>query len=448
MGDESSVAQGGVAEGAGAATEAQPPAEEEAGLPLLDMRTAVYQAVNWHPAVANSVGSLFQSEESIEVARAGYYPQVRAGIGSDFSNRNIGTTGNRRQHSLSLSASQTLYDFGKVDSTVERAGAGYTAARARLLLSIDDLIQDTLHALVEVQRYGHLVRLAQAQASGVTALADLARERQALGASTLSDVTQAATREDAARATVLEMQAQWSRWNTSLQHLTGLPAGAATVDGDDAPEFLHGACRLEAVNWEDLPTVRLAQAEEAAAVAGLRLAEANTLPTLALEASVSRRLNSVSRASDNGRHDATLGLNFSVPLYEGGGLQASSRSAAHALTAAEAATRQARLAASQSFEDAREQSQGYAQRTAVLNTRIGNIDQTRELYRQQYLDMGTRSLLDLLNAEQEFHSAYFDQVNNLYDLRRQQIACLHDSGRLREVFELEGAELSGVEIRP
>lgn len=53
-----------------------------------------------------------------------------------------------------------------------------------------------------------------------------------------------------------------------------------------------------------------------------------------------------------------------------------------------------------------------------------------------------------LNAEQEFHQAYFEQVNNVYDLRRQQIACLHGSGRLREVFELEGAELSGVEIRP
>jgi adhesin transport system outer membrane protein len=38
---------------------------------------------------------------------------------------------------------------------------------------------------------------------------------------------------------------------------------------------------------------------------------------------------------------------------------------------------------------------------------------TRELYQQQYLDLGSRPLLDVLNAEQEVYQARFTQQQTL-----------------------------------
>ena len=61
---------------------------------------------------------------------------------------------------------------------------------------------------------------------------------------------------------------------------------------------------------------------------------------------------------------------------------------------------------------------------------------TRDLYRQQYMDLGTRTLLDLLNAEQELFAARFQAVNITHDLRRLQVECLYNTGMTRAAFAL------------
>ncbi len=52
----------------------------------------------------------------------------------------------------------------------------------------------------------------------------------------------------------------------------------------------------------------------------------------------------------------------------------------------------------------------------------------------QYLSSGTRTLLDILNTEEEIHQAMFDRQNTDHDLRRLQIDCLHSTGGLRDAF--------------
>ena len=72
----------------------------------------------------------------------------------------------------------------------------------------------------------------------------------------------------------------------------------------------------------------------------------------------------------------------------------------------------------------------------MIDERIASIKTTRDLYREQYLQLGTRSLLDLLNAEQEYHSASFDRVESTYEVQRLAVECLYQSGRMGQVFDL------------
>jgi len=62
---------------------------------------------------------------------------------------------------------------------------------------------------------------------------------------------------------------------------------------------------------------------------------------------------------------------------------------------------------------------------------------TRALYRDQYLQLGTRSLLDLLNAEQEYHAARSDQIDSRHDMYRSGIDCLYHSGSMLGTFGLD-----------
>lgn len=400
----------------------------------LGMAEAVRLAATSHPSVRNAVGQALQAGEGIGAARSGYYPQVSAGLSTRTSNRQLESDGRRQTHQASLSVTQLLYDFGKVSSAVSEAEASAEAARAKVLVAVDDVTRDTAQAWIEVHRQQALGEIAQAQVQGVQALAGLVGERQAKGATSQSDVAQAQSRLEAARAQQLHAASQAERWRLNLMHLT---QGRMPVDiAGEAPTPLAGACSAQILAAAPPPTVQMAQAERDMAQAVLRGADAQLLPTLSLNAAVHRGLESGARLAGQPNTESTLTVNFTAPLYEGGRSQARQRAAAHAVEAAEAALGYAQLSARQRLEDARVQSQGHALRLPVLAARVQSTQRTRDLYREQYLQLGTRSLLDLLNAEQEFHGARFEQAESAHEVQRLAVECLYQSGRLREVFGL------------
>src|SRR5690606_10242649 len=103
---------------------------------------AAREAVSWHPSVEEAGARLDSRAEEIDVARAGYLPQISGGIGTGYNNLNQ----SRWRPRANLSVSQMLYDFGKVRSSVDSAEAGTQIGRAQLLLAVDSLIRDTSYS--------------------------------------------------------------------------------------------------------------------------------------------------------------------------------------------------------------------------------------------------------------------------------------------------------------
>src|SRR5690606_41815449 len=152
--------------------------------------------------------------------------------------------------------------------------------------------------------------------------------------------------------------------------------------GDGMPPAMAQACFMRA-DAADPAAVLVARAEARAAQASVDNARAQTRPTLSLDGSIGRGLDADSRMGE--AHDATVMLNVSAPLYQGGGNLARQRAAGHALAAAEATLEHARLANSLLLQDARTQAAGSAQRRGVLDDRVDSLAPTRTLSRPQYL---------------------------------------------------------------
>src|SRR5690606_22722157 len=127
-------------------------------------------------------------------------------------------------------------------------------------------------------------------------------------------------------------------------------------------------------------------------------------------------------------------------LFEGGAISARRSAAGHALRAAEAARDNARLRARQGFLEARDLTRSMSQRLELLDIRQKTIAEARTLYEDQYLALGTRTLLDLLNAEQELYQAIFDKQNTQYDLYLLQIDCLYNSGQIRAALGIDNQQ--------
>jgi len=79
----------------------------------LNFNEAVLAALQRRPEITQSIAAVAAQNAYIDVAKAQYYPQLSGGIGTGDL-----TSGERGRQVLSLSATQMLYDFGKVKTSV------------------------------------------------------------------------------------------------------------------------------------------------------------------------------------------------------------------------------------------------------------------------------------------------------------------------------------------
>ena len=400
------------------------------------LESAARDAVAWHPSVIEAAGTLAASGEEVAAARAGYLPTVSAGLGSGYDSRVSGTWSPRPQ----FSASQMLYDFGKVSSDVAAARAGTRASRAEMLLAVDTLVRDTAYAIIELQRATAQRAIARDQADRIRQISALVGQRSTMGAATRSDALQAQARVEAAEASLTQVEAEERRWTSNLAFLLGHPAPAGVAA--DVPGWLMQGCAGPAPSWQSVPAVAAADAETERAAANLRRSRADRYPTLSFGGDASTDVNS----PFGDRSIYNFGLRVTSNIFAGGLTKARVRSAAYRLDAAEASARRVRNESSQQLAEAQQQIDSLSRLATTLASREDNMRETGRLYRIQYLEMGTRTLVDLLNAEQELQQVRFDAVNTTQNLRRLQIDCLYTSGRMRDAFGLSGTSVRGVTL--
>lgn len=400
----------------------------------LSMTDAVRAAVQTHPSVRGARQQVLQAGEGVEAAKAGYRPQITGGIEGQTNSYRNSSYDSRHVYTARLNASQMLYDFGKVAGATRQAKAGVRATEAQVQLVTDEIVMSTAQAWVDAHLQQRLTEIAREQLDAVMSITALVRERVEKGATSRSDLEQASSRVESLRSQLLAAEAEAQRASLTLMHLTGRVAPVA-IAGDIPPMLQNAACQS---NLEtDTAAVRVALARRDEARAQLDVARAERLPTISLDGNVGQALTEGSRLYGEYRTTGQIGLNLSMPLYQGGATEARARGAQYQLRAYEDAVQQARLEASQGLADARAQVVGWAERAPVLEKRVASIDATRELYRQQYLQLGTRSLLDLLNAEQEYYSARVEQAQGTHVQYRLAVQCLYFRDRLRTTFGLD-----------
>ena len=424
-----------LAMGAAAAAVAQTPGSDP-----LTMAGAVRAAVGTHPSIRGARQQVQQANAGVDAARSGYKPQITGGVENQINSYRNSSYDSRNVYTARLTGSQMVYDFGKVAGAVHRARSGVLASGAQVELATDEVGLSTAQAWVDAHLQQALVRITRSQLEAVMSITALVTERAVKGATSRSDVEQANSRVEAVRSQLLGAEADALRASLALMHLTSRTTPVAIRGG--VPAVLEGAaCRgSEAV---DTPAVRLASARRDEVRADLDIAKAERLPTVTLDGSAGYALTEGSRLYGEYRTTGQIGLNVSMPFYQGGRTQAQVRGAVHQLRAYEEAVQQARLEMSQGFADAKAQAEGWAARAPVLQARVNSIDATRALYREQYLHLGTRSLLDLLNSEQEYNSARVDQARGAHEQYRLALQCLYFGDHLRDAFGLEDVAPSG-----
>ncbi len=340
------------------------------------------------------------------------------------------------ERTLSLSLSQAVFDWaaftklGQSDSQVALAETAYRAAQ-------QDLILRTAQAYFSVLTATETLRAAEAQNAAIGRQLEQSKQRFEVGLSAITDVQDAQARFDLAVAQQLQAESALSSARRALAQITGLADNNVVAVREDLP--LTGPAPLAPASWIDAArqnnlSVQAAGLSKTIADADVRIARSRHLPTVGIEAGYSDSEgdnttdgNKSPTSSDGSQIQAIL----NIPIYAGGAVQSGVRVAR--------ATQGQRLAEYENAVRTAERSAGDAYQgvlTGISSVKAfkAAVTSTRTALEASEvgLQVGTRTAIDVLNAQQQLYAAESNYAKSRYDYLFSVLQLKAAAGRLSQ----------------
>jgi outer membrane protein len=365
------------------------------------------------PIYAAAVAGELAGREKRVQGRAAMLPNV-AITGNVRQNREQGQglVGTRSYTSgaLALNVNQPLFRRANL-LAADQGQTQATLAEQQLRLAEQDLLLRVARAYFEVlQAQDALASLGAQREAFAQQLAQAKRSFE-VGMSPVTDVNEARARHDLTVAQELTARNDVELKRRTLERMIDKPLPTlAALDGAAIVELMTPAAMGNLVErapqqaWQ----VAIAQTQATAAAQEMARQEAGHLPTLDLVASAGETRNAnYGTVGNNSLRQANIGVEFSLPVYQGGATSSRVREAVanleRARQEAESARRQALLDARQAMLSA---SNGVALQKALREAVASGQTQVRST--QRGLEVGVRTRVDVLNAEQQLHATQRD----------------------------------------
>ncbi len=272
---------------------------------------------------------------------------------------------------------------------------------------------------------------------------DAARKALAAGSGTRTDIDEAQARLDLNRAQELEARQHLDYTGRQLEVLTRHPVGKlARLDAAKLSLQQPEPRDLEA--WlvmaeASSPELRALKARLEAARSEVAKAQGGHYPTLDAVAQVTRSASENVTTPSSSYTNRAVGLQLNVPLYAGGYTSSVVRQAVAEQTRAEEileATR--RDLGLRLHREHRGVTEGVA-KVGALEQAVRSAEQLVNSSRRSF-EAGSRTLVDILNAEQQLQSTRRDlaQARYLYLISRVRLQALAGGDREAAITELNG----------
>ncbi len=307
-----------------------------------------------------------------------------------------------------LSLSQALYRRDTYKQ-MRQSDAATAQAEAQFHAAEQDLITRAAERYFNVLAAADNVEFARAEKDANQRLLDQAQQRFEVGLIAITDVHEAQAAYDLAVAQEIAAENRLAISKEELREITGSTHDSLATLSAEAPLLRPEPENLQewlnTASEQNFPLLAAQYAVEASR-AGMEVQRSGHYPTLDLVASYDYSDTSNGRFGGSESNDAVIGLQFNLPLYQGGGVSARKREAAHRLTgtrealeqqrrATDLQTRSAYLTVLDSISSVRALNQ------AVISTQSA-LDATEAGY-----EVGTRTIVDVVQLQR-----------NLFDARR------------------------------
>lgn len=355
-----------------------------------------------NPTLQASREELKAAQEVYPQALAGWRPTLDAEAGIfatsiDSSNFSSGTGATTKD--LTLSAQQALFRGGRTVAETAKAEALIAAARAEARRVEQAVFLDAARAYMDVLRDRAILELRRGNETLLLEELEAARARFKAGDITITDVLRGEGRLARARSETMSAEGKLEASNARFENVTGLSSGQAFYYPEAMPEI---PARLEdalgMVEERNLDIIA-ARHEREAAGHGAEATLRELFPHVFAYASYNRQYDPQPGIIDESETE-TVGLRATLALYEGGATRSRVRQARHTAN-------QISIEISETANSARANLMtGWAALGAARAEIASRLDEISALKRaregvREEVFAGTRTVLDLLDADQE-----------------------------------------------
>ncbi len=377
--------------------------------------------------LASALSANKAAQEIIEQGKALYRPSINFNSTANNSHTDIRFLDSNIQgdgradfnsYRAAVEARQPIYRKQNLVQ-IDQAKTQVSQADKQYHLSQQSLILRTTEAYFQVLVAKDQIDLILAQKQAILSQLEQAKATFEVGTSTITDVNEAQARYDLIVAQEVKAVNDLEIAKRNVQLITGeRPEGLASIKSDivvsPVSETMDDWLAITRTNNLN---IQIQQDAVTLAKQQVELANAGHLPTLDAIASYSRSYTDGSPTPFNAGNDlknATIGLELSIPIYQGGAISSRARQAVHNQQKAQddlnVARRRAELDTQQAYLNL---STSIAQVSALeqaLRSSETQLDSTQLGY-----EVGVRTSVDVLDAQQQLFAAKRDLLKSRYD---------------------------------
>jgi outer membrane protein len=389
------------------AQEAPLPAAKPVMPSKMTLQDALRAAYVNNPSLRAARAQLLSVGENLSQALSGWQPTVSSGLdvtSSDTSGSNFSSGGstNVTSKDVSVSIAQPVFRGGKTIAETAEARYSIAAQQALLWNSEQGILRDTAQAYMDVLRDDALLELSQNNRDVIAKQLEASRDRFEVGELTRTDVAQSEARLADAEAGIITARGDLRASYAVFEQVTGMVPYALQVPSVEIafPDNLED---ITTMAQSHSPRVMAAENVHRAAEEGIDGVWAELWPQIDLSSSWNRTYDPQPGLIDE-QTTRSIGLSASIPLYQAGSVRSRVRQAKHDANQRYleilGVRRQVRQEAVENWEDWRAaQAEIRSRKAQVIASEVA-----REGVKQE-TDLGARTVLDALDADQELLDA-------------------------------------------
>lgn len=375
------------------------------------------------------------TDEGVAIAKSGYRPTINGSAGINYSSSAHNNASTQlTTGGFGVQINQTLFDGFQTKNNVAAADARVSASVESLRNTEENILLNAATSYMDVIKDRQIATLTEQNLKFLTEQVRAARSRFEVGEGTRTDVAQADASRSSAIANVSAARAQALSSAAIYHQIVGEEPGklkAASPVSKLLPSSLNSAI---AIASNEHPAILATGHLVDAASFSVKSAEGALLPQLSASAGLSRDYrntegSTLSGVNDGYTNSASIGATLTVPIYQGGRASAQVRQSKEQLG-------QARIEVDVSRDNVRAAvTSAWTQYTAARE----GVDANRALVSAAQLaldgvveerNVGQRTTLDVLNAQNTVISAQINLVSSERDVVVASYAILSAIGRL------------------